>query len=218
MSTNFSSPVVHWWIDCVLRRARSVLGAEECVLAEPLCSAKASAAGVRQQWAALFCLLIMYGVEETVDFLKKTREDAILFGDHADFSHSHCFLTQCSEHFPLVPDTGTGLPQGLWHGGVTWSSQPIWSKLYFSQGRDDPISHSSSAGGSKATAPPCVLSSGCIRKSLYIIHSGNHHLGFCSWDAAREGKLGFWGKQHQGGGSKARSMVHRFPCCPSANW
>lgn len=65
--------------------AHSVLGTCS-VLAEPLCSAKASVAAVRQQWEALFCLLIMYGVEETVDFLKETCEDAILSGDRADFS------------------------------------------------------------------------------------------------------------------------------------
>lgn len=128
------------------------------------------------------------------------------------------FFDSMLRAFPISARHWHRVAPGTVTWGVTWSSQPIWSKLYFSQGRDDPISHSSSAGGSKATAPPCVLSSGCVRKSLYVIHSGNHHLGSCSWDAAREGKLGFLGKQHQGGGSKARSMVHRFLCCPSANW
>lgn len=108
------------------------------------------------------------------------------------------FLTQCLPAFP-----SSGARHCDTEGDkMLLSAQPRWRNLrgfFF-----PPANHSSSAGKTQATAPPCVLGSGYIQKSRY--KSLKHHLGFCSWEADGAGKLRFWGKQWQGGGSKARNV------------
>lgn len=125
-----------------------LLSADERVLAEPPCSAKASAAGVRQQWAAPFCLQVMYGLKETVDFPKETYGNVILSGDHTNFSictvfwrnaHSSSPQQQCqalAQGYPRDSDTEGDM--------LLLPAQPRCSSLNFSPGTDSPMGRSTS--------------------------------------------------------------------------
>lgn len=171
----------------MLWKALFVVSADERVLAEPLCSAKASAAGVRQQRAAPVYLRIMCGVKETVDFRKKTHGGVILSGDHANFSI-------CSPALPKqqCQALAQGCPRDCdMNGDIIISAQPRWSNLSFSQGVGTLTSHSSGIEGTQATVPPRVLISGCIQKSVYI-DGINHHLEFCSWMQLGKASWNFW--------------------------
>lgn len=169
---------------------------DEHVLAEPLCSAKASAAGVEQQWAALFRLQIMYGFKETVGFLKKTYGDVILSGDHANFSICIGFWLNACQRSPssgarhwlaqgcpgdcdtdrdvmlLSPDRTT------WIFPKAWTAQRAAAAAVEGEPRPQHL---------RVSLAQVVFGSPCI-------NGINHHFGFCSWDAARGSKLRFGGK------------------------
>lgn len=206
----FSSTVVHQWADCVLWKALLVVSADKRVLAEPLCSAKASAgAGARQQWAAPFCLQAVHGAKETVDFLKKTHGDVLLSGDHANFSNYVVFWLSACQHSP-----SSGARH--WHeaapGAVTQRVTRCFSQ--HSSGGATWVFPSKPQQQCREIPPPCVLGSGCIQKSRHERYKppfGVVQLGLQTGQAS-------WDFGESNGKEEAAKPGVWFLQCPTANW